>query len=158
MLATYFWVGVAFAVPELVIVNNIPSLRLYLKRNPIAELIFSLGLGVLFGLAVGITGGVTFIIGNIFATVITKVVYALDLMEKWKVLRAATIRFVASTKRKWNEFNALITVIWRIISLPFVIVFKSLRWLNEMSSKFQSNNASSTRTPTPANSPRRTQS
>ena len=91
MLFTYFFVGIALCIPELVLVNNIPWLGRLLGKNAVVEIIFSLALGIVVGKAMGISGGVTFAIGTVFATMITKFVYSTHMLEHYSKARSRVV-------------------------------------------------------------------
>lgn len=132
MLVTYFWVGVAFAIPELVIVNNWPWLKTMLDRNPIVEIIFSLVLSIVFGAAMGIGSGVTFAVGNVFSTMITKVIYSLHLLDKWREFKVAWTRFHAQVKQTAAEFAQIIHIVLAVLLFPVKVFVAFMRFLNRI--------------------------
>jgi hypothetical protein len=71
MLMTYFMAGIAFAVPELIIVYNCKWLKKFIESNPIWELGFSLALSWALAAIMGLGVGVTVAIANVFSTGIT---------------------------------------------------------------------------------------
>ena len=137
MLTTYFFVGLAFAIPELIVVYNCPPLKRFIERNPIFELVVSLGLSILLATAMGVGVGVTLAVANVFATVITLAVYHLKLVERSKLIAHHFRELKAQVIKLYRDFHALISLIWKFISFPFVVLAKIIQFLNRGAQRIQ---------------------
>lgn len=130
MLITYFFVGLAFAIPELILVYNWAWLKNFIEKNPIIELVFSLMLSVLLAKVMGIGFGVTLAVANVFSTVITLAFYHWKIQERYN----ATINTVRTTKaqvkKTANEFSEIIHTLNILIVGPFRLLAHLCRQLN----------------------------
>jgi hypothetical protein len=135
MLMTYFILGMAFALPELVIVYNWPWLKQLIHRNPIAELVFSLGLSVVLAAVMGVGVGVTLAVANIMSTFITLAVYHLDLVGKYQRAHRAAHSAKGQLAQTWKEFSELIHFVWSLFMVPIRIVAFIARVLNRGAAK-----------------------
>lgn len=130
MLITYFFVGLAFAIPELILVYNWAWLKNFIEKNPIIELVFSLMLSVLLAKVMGIGFGVTLAVANVFSTVITLAFYHWKVKERYE----NTVNTVRTTKARVtktaNEFSEIIHTLNILIVGPFRLLAHLCRQLN----------------------------
>lgn len=131
MLFLYFMVGVALAIPEITIVKQFPGLYALMKRYPIFEISFSLGLGILMAWAMGIQGGVTFAVGNVFGTMITKVWYSLRIIERTKAAKQTFIHRKTQVTETLDTLSDLVKGVKFLITLPMRMLGAVLLVLNE---------------------------
>lgn len=131
MLFTYFVLGLAFALPELIIVYNCPPIKRFIEQNPIAELVFSLGLSVVLAAVMGVGVGVTLAIANIMSTFITLAVYHLHLIERYQAFVAGARVAKTNVSTTLNEIRDLIHFMWNVIMFPPRVIMSVLRVLNE---------------------------
>ena len=82
MILMYALIGLAFAIPEIIIVFNCPPLKRFIEKNPIIELVFSLALSYILALVMGTGAGVTIMVANVVSTIITLLFYHWDVMGK----------------------------------------------------------------------------
>ena len=144
MLMTYFVLGLAFALPELIIVYNCPPIKRFIERNPIAELVFSLGLSVVLAAVMGVGVGVTLAVANIMSTFITLAVYHLDLIGKFQRANRGISSAKSSFKTTMQELQDLIHFVWSIFMFPIRVVMATLRFLNSIVSWMNRHSARST--------------
>lgn len=130
MLLTYIILGFAFALPELIIVYNCPPLKRFIERNPIAELVFSLGLSVVLAAVMGVGVGVTLAVANIMSTFITLAVYHLHIVEHARSFGAAASNARTSVSNTLKELQDLIHFVWSIFMFPIRVTMSVLRALN----------------------------
>jgi hypothetical protein len=130
MLMTFFFVGCALAVPELILVFNCAPLRRFIERNPIIEMVFSLALSALLAWAMGLGVGVTLAIGNIFSTAITLAFYHFDIMGKYERTCAAFSAAKTSVLNVYQELSTIVHVFYSIITSPFTGLMKGVRAVN----------------------------
>lgn len=130
MLITYFVLGLAFAIPELIIVYNCAPLRRFIEANPILELTFSLGLSVVLAKAMGIGFGVTLAVANVMSTIITLGFYNLHIMDHWHNMVESWRNLKVQVKRVFVEFSAIIHVLYLLVAGPFIILSKILKGTN----------------------------
>lgn len=131
MLMTYWIVGLAFALPELIIVYNWPWLKQRIEQNPIAELVFSLTLSVALATVMGVGVGVTLAVANVMSTLITLAVYHLDLVGKYKRAHASWNATSTQIKTTLREFSELIHMTWKIFMFPIRVLAYIARTLNK---------------------------
>lgn len=131
MLMTYWIVGLAFALPELIIVYNWPWLKRTIEQNPIAELIFSLMLSVALATVMGVGVGVTLAVANVMSTLITLAVYHLDLVGKYQRTHSALHNFKVQATTTMREFSELIHFVWTLFMLPIRATAWIVRTLNK---------------------------
>ena len=125
MLMTYFMAGIAFAVPELIIVYNCKWLKKFIESNPIWELGFSLALSWALAAIMGLGVGVTVAIANVFSTGITLAFYHLDVINRYK--RATTT--YKTTKVKLQSTLDDIHIIFHALAAPFKLLKLVLHWI-----------------------------
>ena len=130
MLITYFVLGLAFAIPELIIVYNCAPLRRFIEANPILELTFSLGLSVVLAKVMGIGFGVTLAVANVMSTIITLAFYNLHIMDHWHATVETWRNTKAQVKTVFAQFSAIIHVLYLLIVGPFIILSKILKGTN----------------------------
>lgn len=118
MFFTYFMAGIAFAVPELILVYNWAALKRFIERNPIFELIFSLALSWALAMLMGIGVGVTVAIANVFSTGITLFFYHFQVVEKYKRIKTKT----SENKAKMQEVLDDIHTVVHAVAAPFRLV------------------------------------
>lgn len=130
MLITYFFVGLAFAIPELVLVYNWKWLKNFIEKNPIIELVFSLLLSVVLAKVMGIGFGVTLAVANVFSTMITLAFYHWKVKEKYE----NTVNTIRTTKARVhktaNEFSEIIHTLNILIVGPFRLLARLCRQIN----------------------------
>ncbi len=131
MLLTYFFLGLAFAIPELIVVFNWPWLKQFIERNPILELGFSLALSAFLGWAMGVQTGVTLAVANVVSTVITLAVYKLHIIEHAQACGRSYRSAKKSIIALYQEFSAIIHLVWKIVSAPF----RAFAWMMRMMNK-----------------------
>ena len=130
MLITYFFVGLAFAIPELVLVYNWAWLKNFIEKNPIIELIFSLMLSVLLAKVMGIGFGVTLAVANVFSTMITLAFYHWKVKERYENAVNNVRATKAQVKKTANEFSEIIHTLNIIIVGPFRLFAHLCRQFN----------------------------
>lgn len=130
MLMTFFFVGCALAVPELILVFNCAPLRRLIERNPIIEMVFSLALSAVMAWAMGLGVGVTLAVGNIFSTAITLAVYHWNLQEKWKGLNMFFKRQRQRVDATMQELRDVIHFVHTLIFAPWNGFMSCVRWYN----------------------------
>lgn len=138
MFFTYFMAGIAFAIPELVIVYNCAWLRRFIESNPIFELVFSLALSMVLAWAMGIGVGVTVAIANVFSTGITLFFYHFKVVERFQRVKLKT----QTNKAKMQQTLDDIHTIFRFLSAPFRLVkwifhvlAQGIRWLEKVGAR-----------------------
>lgn len=144
MLFTYFIIGVALSIPEIILVNHTPWLKKMTRTGirwwrinipgPVFEILFSLGFGMLVAIAVGIGPGVTFAAANVFSTIISKMVYDLEIMERCAVMKKkyfATKASILGTKAQVIEFFVAVRQIFRIIFFIPIQLLRLSRFLGQ---------------------------
>lgn len=136
MLFLYFMVGIALAIPEITIVMQFPKLYALMKKYPIFEITFSLGLGVLVAWAMGIEGGVTFAVGNVFGTMVTKAIYSLRLIERCRNTKQAYAHRKQQAAEILDTLSDLVRIIRAIISFPRRVIRDALLGLNTIAKLF----------------------
>lgn len=137
MLFTYFVLGFAFAMPEMIIVYNWPWLKRFVESNPIKELLFSLGLSVVLAAAMGVGAGVTLAVANVFSTFITLAAYHLHVVENFKAFVAACRIAKKNITTTLSEFAALIHFMLRIVTFPFRAIAAVLSFLNRGAARIE---------------------
>jgi hypothetical protein len=130
MLITYFFVGMAFAIPELILVYNWPALKRFIEKNPIIELVFSLMLSVALAKVMGIGFGVTLAVANVFSTAITLAFYHWKVKERFDSTVNSVRTTKAAVKKTANEFSEIIHTLNIIIVGPFRLFARLCRQLN----------------------------
>lgn len=130
MFGEYLAVGLAFAIIELTIVNGCAPLKRWIMRSGIKEVVFSLALGAVLSFVLQIPPGVTIAIGGIFATIITKIIYTLDLFSKWDKTKVGVRKTKSHVVKTANEFAATIHIIYMVVSAPFRLVAAIMRGIN----------------------------
>jgi len=130
MLFLYFMVGVALSVPEITLVMQFPKLHAFMRKYPIFEVTFSLFLGVLVGLAMGIESGVTFAVGNVFGTMITKFIYAFRLIERCRATKIAIAHRKQQVGEMLDTLSDLVKAIRWVMMLPWRCIKGALLALN----------------------------
>lgn len=136
MLLLYFMVGASLAVPEITLVMQYPKLYELMKRNKIFEISFSLGLGIILSLAMGIDSGVTFAIGNMFGTMITKAIYGLKLIERSRAVKKSYVHRKQQAEEILDTLSDLVRIIRAIISFPRRVIRDALLGLNTIAKLF----------------------
>lgn len=131
MLMTYWIVGLAFALPELIIVYNWPWLKRTIEQNPIAELVFSLLLSVVLAGVMGVGVGVTLAVANVMSTLITLAVYHLDIVGKYKRAHNGWNSTKDQVKTTLREFSELVHFVWSLFMVPIRITAFIFRQLNK---------------------------
>jgi hypothetical protein len=131
--------GIMLSIIEVSMVKNIPIFKKLMEWNPAVEIIISLLIGAVVGKLSGGAAGVTVSIAGVFATIITKTVYALGLIEKWERWTAGrparkTAYYTAKlkTKNTINEFSAIIHTIYMVIMAPLRALRFVLRQVNKV--------------------------
>lgn len=127
MLFLYFMVGVALAIPEVIFVQNIPQLKKITESNAIVEIMFSLVFGFGIGFMMGIEGGVTFAVGNVFSTIITKFIYNFKIMDKiiaFKQWRHDAMSGISSAMQTVTACLQAMKVLLNVIFFPFVLIHR----------------------------------
>jgi len=137
VLFLYFMVGAALAIPEVTMVMQFPKLYELMKHNAIFEVCFSLGLGVLVGLAMGIQGGVTFAVGNVFGTMITKTIYSLRIIEHCRAIKAGLHRRRIQIGEMVDTLSDLVRTIKNILGFPRKVIRDAVIGLNTLCRLFQ---------------------
>lgn len=131
MLVTYFFVGLAFAIPELILVYNWPWLKQFIERSPIIELIFSLMLSVALAKVMGIGFGVTLAVANVMSTVITLAFYNWKVVDKYNHAVDTVRTTKAKVNKTANEFAEIIHTVNMLVVGPFRLLTRFCRKLNE---------------------------
>lgn len=127
MIFTYFMAGVAFAIPELVIVYNCNWIRRLIERNPIIELTFSLALSWALAAVMGIGVGVTIAIANVISTAITLFFYHFHVIENYQKVATKTKQNKAKMQTILDDVHTVV----HVISAPFRLVRAILHWIAE---------------------------
>jgi hypothetical protein len=125
-------------------VYNCPPIKRFIERNPIAELVFSLGLSVVLAAVMGVGVGVTLAVANIMSTFITLAVYHLDIVGKYKRAHSGVASAKQSFKTTMGELQDLIHFVWSIFMFPIRVVMATLRFINNVISWMNRHSARST--------------
>lgn len=130
MLFLYFMVGIALAIPEITLVMQFPKLYELMKKYPVFEVTFSLALGVLVGSAMGISSGVTFAVGNVFGSMVTKFIYAMRLIERCRRTKTAFQHRKIQVTKTLDDLSDLVSSVKLIVSFPAKLIKAFLLGLN----------------------------
>ncbi len=130
MLITYFFVGLAFAIPELILVYNWPWLKHQMERNPIIELVFSLMLSVVLAKVMGIGFGVTLAVANVMSTGITLAFYHWKVKERYEAKVTGYRNTKLKIKHTIDEFSEIVHVINILVVGPFRLLARICRKFN----------------------------
>ncbi len=121
-MLTWFLLGLALAMPEIIVVTNWPWLKSKVIGNPIIELVFSLLFGMLVAKMMSIPAGVSIAIGNIFSTPITMFWYKYDPPTMWK-------NFVVKMQNTRSQLRTIKNVVLFPVR-PIIRLIEAGRWVN----------------------------
>ena len=128
MLLTYMVIGLAFALPELILVMFCPPLRRFIQKNPILELVFSLALSALLSFVMGIEAGVTIMVANVFSTIITLIFYHLHLEEKWRAYKVWKSNAIWTIRNAYHQGVAMLNAMKALLKIIFFPVY-AVHWV-----------------------------
>lgn len=133
MLTIMVLMAIASTGIEMMIVMRSDSLMRWFEKYQTIGLVFSVVisfiLGTLFGMAGMIVGGAA-----VISTVLSAAIYNLNLIPLARALPGNYRAAKASVLKTWHEFQAIIHVMWMIVTAPVRLVMAIMRFFNRIAS------------------------
>ncbi len=122
MLTAWIFIGMAFAAPEIILVENTAWLKRFMNSDPRIEFFASIPFNLALGAVMAIPAGVNIAIGGIFAAGITTIWYKLDPLVRYKQIKAYGLRQYKVARTKVHNIRVGVRIVtWPVRGLVEVV-------------------------------------